>query len=49
MVIAVAVADAGREAPRSLGNIENTKEDILKLMKIMDYSTDLEVFYTAVN
>ena len=46
-IIAVAVADAGREAPRSLGNIENTPEAIRKLMKRIGDGADLEVCYEA--
>ncbi|MCY0876774.1 MAG: IS110 family transposase [Firmicutes bacterium] len=46
-MIAVAVADAGREAPRSLGNVENTPEAIRKLMKKIGDSADLEVCYEA--
>lgn len=46
-LIAVAVADTGRGAPRSLGNIENTPEAIRKLMKKIGDNTDLEVCYEA--
>lgn len=46
-MIAVAVADAGREAPRSLGNIENTPEAIRKLMNKLGNGAKLEVCYEA--
>jgi len=46
-MIAVAVADAGREAPRSWGNIENTPEAIRKLIKKIGDGVDLEVCYEA--
>ena len=46
-LIAVAVADADRGTPRSLGNIENTPEAIRKLMKKIGEHTDLEVCYEA--
>ncbi len=36
-MIAVAFADAGREAPRSLGNIENTAEAIRRKSKRLDF------------
>ena len=46
-MIAVAVADSGRGAPRSLGNIENTPQAIRKLMKKIGDNADLEVCYEA--
>lgn len=46
-MIAVAVAEAGREAPGSLGMIENTPEAIRKLMKKLGNPADLEVCYEA--
>ncbi|WP_233095887.1 IS110 family transposase [Alicyclobacillus sp. SO9] len=45
--IAIAVADAGRDAPRSWGVIPNTPEAIRKLIRKLGQPEDLDVCYEA--